>query len=269
MNRLGTGTLFQRLFSTSRSACAPKPKKSAEQVRNLQRKADKKEAKIARNARRPAQDNPLYMPVPLALRYLRAAEVGRPTNEAVITIQTRVVSKKGVTPIQGNIRLTRPITDSQILVFASDPAMQEAARASGAKVAGGKDLVEKIASGELDLSVFDRAVSTPEMVPSLRAIARKLGPKGLMPTPKRGTVVEDVSSYITNNLALQPFRQKNNCVALTIARCDFSDEEVVGNVLSVSDAVRQAIVDAKSKNPIIVGQTVLSTTHGPGIVIDF
>ncbi|KAG7708630.1 hypothetical protein KL950_002150 [Ogataea haglerorum] len=263
------GSGLFRFFATSRVLAAPKVKKTPEQLRALQKRAEKREAVAARNARRPAVENPLYMPVPTALRYLRAAEVGRPTNEAVITLQVRVVSRKGDAPLQGSIKFARPLTDTQILVFASDEAMQQTALAAGARMAGGKELVDKIAAGEIDLSAFDRAIATPDMVAALRPVARNLGPKGLMPAPKRGTVVDDVTKYIEDNISLQPFRQRNDHIALKIGRCDFSDEDLLKNVIAVSEAVKAAVAAAQSKSPTILGQTVLSTTHGPGIVIDF
>ncbi|GME82629.1 unnamed protein product [Ambrosiozyma monospora] len=86
-----------------------------------------------------------------------------------------------------------------------------------------------------------------------------------MPSAKRGTVSDDVAKLIGDTLGTQPFRERNGRVALTVARCDFNDEEVVKNIISTSKAIKESISNTKSKKPIIVGQTVLTTTHGPGL----
>ncbi|GME72462.1 unnamed protein product [[Candida] boidinii] len=90
-----------------------------------------------------------------------------------------------------------------------------------------------------------------------------------MPSAKRGTVSNDISELISGTLGTQPFREKNGFVALTVARCDFSDEEVIKNIIATSKAVKDSVSSIKTKKPIILGQTILTTTHGPGIVINF
>lgn len=81
----------------------------------------------------------------------------------------------------------------RVAVFSRDPAQLEAARAAGADLVGGAELIEQIKAGKID---FERALATPDAMPLLAQVARVLGPKGLMPNPKRGTVVADVAPAV-------------------------------------------------------------------------
>ncbi|EIF49504.1 mitochondrial ribosomal protein of the large subunit [Brettanomyces bruxellensis AWRI1499] len=234
-----------------------------------EKKLERRIAQKRLNAKKPASQSPLFMEVPVAMRYLRAAEVGRTPNESSVSIQVEVLGERGTAPLQGAVRFAKPLKETRILCLSLTPEKREEALKAGAVAANDVSFINDISSGKaVDLN-YDKIIATPDIEPMLRKVGRVLGPKGLMPAAKRGTVTENVGEMISNTLGTQPFRERNGRVALTVARCDFRDEDVMRNIISASKAIRQAIASAKAKKPIILGNTVLSSTHGPGIVIAF
>lgn len=258
-----------RSFSSFSPALAPKNKKDVEAKRLAEKKQERKEAMRKLNAKKPANTSPIFMPVADALRYLRASEVGRSVNEASISIQIPIIKDRGVAPINGAVRLPKPLKETKILCLSNDEAKVQEALSNGAAHAGDAKLIDDIAEGKLNVEQFDKVLATPEIEPLLRKVSKILGPKGLMPNIKKGTIAEDLNNLILSTLGTQPFRERNNYVSLTIAKCNFSNGEVLNNLLATSNAMKESIKNTKSKKPILMGQTVLSSTHGPGIVVNF
>lgn len=258
-----------KMFSTFSPLFAPKNKKDIEAKKLLEKRQERRNALKKLAAKKAPNTNPLFMNIPQALRYLRAAEVGRPLNEASITIQTPILKDRGVAPIQGAVRLPKPLKETKILCITNDEAKIQQALDNGAAHAGDAKLVDEIANGSLAVEQFDKVLATPEIEPLLRKVSKILGPKGLMPNVKRGTISEDLNNLMLSTLGTQPFRERNNYISLTVGKCNFSDFEILNNISATSNALKESIKNTKSKKPIITGQTILSSTHGPGIVINF
>lgn len=264
-------SVIRRSFSVSRGVNLPavKSKRELDAKKAKEKKLERRIAQKRLNAKKPASQSPLFMEVPVAMRYLRAAEVGRMPNESSVSIQVEVLGERGTAPLQGAVRFAKPLKETRILCLSLTPEKREEALKAGAVAANDISFINDISSGKaVDLN-YDKIIATPDIEPMLRKVGRVLGPKGLMPAAKRGTVTENVGEMISNTLGTQPFRERNGRVALTVARCDFRDEDVMRNIISASKAIRQAIASAKAKKPIILGNAVLSSTHGPGIVIAF
>ncbi|ODV83011.1 hypothetical protein CANARDRAFT_30357 [[Candida] arabinofermentans NRRL YB-2248] len=257
-----------RSFSITSIQQAPKTKKEQDAKKLSEKRIARKDAQRKALAKKPASSSPLFMEIPQALRYLRAAEVGRPLNEAVLNIRTTVLSERGVAPLSGAVRFPKPLKETRICVLSNDELKRKEALELGAVTVGDSKFIDEIQNGNVDLN-FDKIIATTDIETSLRKVARILGPRGLMPNAKKGTVTNDIKEVISESLGTQPFRQKNSCVALTVAKCNFTDEDIVKNIMATSKAVRDSVASIKSKKPILVGETVLSTTHGPGIVINF
>ncbi|VEU23219.1 DEKNAAC104352 [Brettanomyces naardenensis] len=260
-----------RLFTTSSRTLAPavKSKKELDAKKAKDKRLERREAKKRLDSKKPAKSSPLFMDISNALRYLRAAEVGRPVKEASISIQTAIISERGTAPLQGAVRFPKPLKETRILCLSLDPEKKQEALDAGATAADDTSFIDAVSEGgAVDLN-YDKIIATPDIEPMLRKIARVLGPRGLMPSAKKGTVTNEVGNLISGALGTQPFRERNSNVSLTVGRCDFMDEDVIKNVLATSKAVRDAISGIKSKKPILIGRTVLSSTHGPGIVINF
>ncbi|AQZ16376.1 MRPL1 (YDR116C) [Zygosaccharomyces parabailii] len=232
--------------------------------RELRRAAQRKV-----EAKKPAHTHPLYMPTPLALRYLRAVEVGYPLSQQVITVTTDVVADRGNAPLAGNVSLPSPLKDVLVAVFSNDEQQLQMAREKfRCHLVGGSELIPKIKEGQIPVD-FDKAFATPDVIPELTSqVARILGPRQVLPMAKRGTVASDLEPLIKNSFGSIPFRQKGNTVSLAVARCEFSDRQVLENLLAVQTALKEAASNQKAKRPSILGRTTLTTTHGPGIVID-
>ena len=151
----------------------------------------------------------------------------------------------------------------RVLVFTKDK--QAEAKAAGADIVGDTELVDKVAGGFME---FDRVLATPEMMPSLAKIAKVLGPKGMMPNPKLGTVAQDIASAIKNAKAGQiEYRaEKKGIIHAGIGKMSFTTEQLVENANALIDALKKA-KPASSKGQYILGISV-STTQGAGLKVN-
>jgi large subunit ribosomal protein L1 len=151
----------------------------------------------------------------------------------------------------------------RVAVFTNDK--QDEAKKAGADVIGGEDLIEKVAAGQID---FDRVIATPEMMPKMSKVARVLGPKGLMPNPKLGTVTNDVATAVASAKAGQiEYRaEKSGIIHAGIGKMSFSTEKLVENANALVDQLKK-VKPASCKGQYILGIAV-STTQGPGLQID-
>ena len=151
----------------------------------------------------------------------------------------------------------------RVAVFTNDKA--EEAKKAGADVVGGEDLIEKVAGGQID---FDRVIATPDMMPKMSKVARVLGPKGLMPNPKLGTVTNDVAAAVKTAKAGQiEYRaEKNGIIHAGIGKMSFSTEKLVENANALIEQLKK-VKPASTKGQYILGIAV-ATTQGPGLHID-
>ncbi len=152
----------------------------------------------------------------------------------------------------------------RVLVFAKGEKEKEALEA-GADYVGGEDLVEKIQKGWLD---FDRAVATPDMMSLVGRLGKILGPRGLMPNPKLGTVTFDVKKAVNEIKAGKvDFRvDKGGIVHISVGKVSFDTEKLADNIRSAVDAILKA-KPASAKGRYIRRITI-SSTMGPGVRVD-
>ena len=141
----------------------------------------------------------------------------------------------------------------------------KAAEDAGADFVGGDDIVQKIAGGWLD---FDRVIASPDMMGKLGRIGRVLGPRGLMPNPKLGTVTPDVAKAVIEQKAgkVEYRTEKTGIVHVPVGKVSFSAEDIRKNVETVISAIVKA-KPSSAKGTYMKSLTV-STTMGPGIKID-
>ena len=151
----------------------------------------------------------------------------------------------------------------RVAVFTNDK--QDEAKKAGADVVGGEDLIEKVAAGQID---FDRVIATPEMMPKMSKVARVLGPKGLMPNPKLGTVTNDVAAAVAGAKAGQiEYRaEKNGIVHAGIGKMSFATDKLVENANALIEQLKK-VKPASVKGQYVLGASV-ATTQGPGLHID-
>jgi len=114
---------------------------------------------------------------------------------------------------------------------------------------------------------FDKCLATPDCMPMLAKVARILGPKGLMPNKKRGTVTTDVENAVQEAIGKTDYRERNHQIDIAIGRLDFTDDQLSMNVEMLMQAVREACRNNPQDAKAGVKEVVLSSTRGPGIVV--
>ena len=149
-------------------------------------------------------------------------------------------------------------------VFARGAKADEA-RAAGADVVGAEDLVEKVQGGTID---FDRCIATPDMMPLVGRLGKVLGPRGMMPNPKIGTVTMDVTTAVKGAKGGSvEFRvEKAGIVQAGVGKASFSEEKLVQNIKALADAVSKA-KPAGAKGTYIQ-RVAVSSTMGPGVKVE-
>jgi large subunit ribosomal protein L1 len=154
----------------------------------------------------------------------------------------------------------------RVAVFAAGPAAEEA-RAAGADVVGADDLVARVDGGFMD---FDVAIATPELMGLVGRLGRKLGPRGLMPNPKTGTVTPEVGKAVTEfkggRVEYRADTRSRGVVQVPIGKVSFSRPQLLANFRAVIDEVQRA-KPAAAKGRYIKSVAV-SSTMGPGVDVD-
>ena len=187
-------------------------------------------------------------------------------NESVdVAVRLGVDPKKSEQMVRGVVRLPHGTGRTvRILVFAKGEKEQEA-RAAGADYVGAEDLVEKIKGGWLE---FDKAIATPDMMPKVGPIAKILGPRGLMPNPKVGTVTVDVARAVQEVRAGSvEFRvEKSGIVHAPIGKIKFGAEQLQENLQALMEQImRQKPATAKGNYLLTIS---VASTMSPGIKLD-
>jgi large subunit ribosomal protein L1 len=141
----------------------------------------------------------------------------------------------------------------------------KAAEDAGADFVGGDDIVQKIAGGWLD---FDRVIASPEMMGKLGKIGRVLGPRGLMPNPKLGTVTREVAKAVQEQKAgkVEYRTEKNGIVHVSIGKKSFTPDQLKENFMAITTAIFKS--KPSSSKGIYLKSLTVSTTMGPGVKLD-
>jgi len=153
---------------------------------------------------------------------------------------------------------------AKVAVFAKGAKADEA-KAAGADIVGAEDLVEKVNAGQID---FDKCIATPDMMPLVGRLGKVLGPRGLMPNPKVGTVTNDLPAAIkaAKGGAVEFKVEKAGVVQAGVGKASFSAEQLSQNIRAFADAV------AKSRPSGVKGTFVqkiaISSTMGPGVKVE-
>lgn len=152
----------------------------------------------------------------------------------------------------------------RVLVFCKDNNLQ-VARDAGAEFVGGDDLAQKIVGGWLD---FDAVVATPDMMPVIGKVAKILGPRGLMPSPKAGTVTPNVANVIKELKAgkIQYRVDKGANVHAPVGKLSFAVEALRENALTILDSVKKA--KPQTSKGVYIKSLVLTATMTPGVKLD-
>ncbi len=152
----------------------------------------------------------------------------------------------------------------RVAVIARDAKAEEAKKA-GADIVGAEDLIETIKSGKIE---FDRCIATPDMMGLIGQVAKVLGPKGLMPNPKLGTVTPDVKTAVESAKAgsIEFRAEKTGIVQAGVGKASFDAKKLEENILFFIDAIQKA--KPTGAKGTYMKKVSLSSTMGPGIKID-
>lgn len=200
-----------------------------------------------------------------------AIKLAKETKSAKFDETVDLAFRLGVDPrhadqmIRGALALPAGTGRTVRVVAITSGSKVDEATAAGADFAGGDDIITKIAGGWLD---FDRVIASPDMMSKLGKVARLLGPRGLMPNPKLGTVTTDVAGAVKEQKAgkVEYRTEKTGIIHVPIGKTSFTAEQLKANYTAVVGAIVKA-KPASAKGTYIKSLT-LSTTMGPGIKID-
>ncbi len=152
----------------------------------------------------------------------------------------------------------------KVAVFAKGPKAEEAKKA-GADIVGAEDLVEQVQKGVID---FDRCIATPDMMPLVGRLGKVLGPRGLMPNPKVGTVTTDVAEAVrgAKGGAVEFRVEKAGILQAGVGKASFTEAALVENIRAFADAVMKA--KPSGAKGTFVKRIAIASTMGPGVKIE-
>lgn len=201
-----------------------------------------------------------------AIALLKECSKERKFDETIeIAMNLGVDTKHADQQVRGMVTLPNGTGATvRVAVFAKDEKAQEA-KDAGADIVGAEDLLEKINGGMLD---FDRCIATPDMMALVGRVAKILGPKGLMPNPKLGTVTPNIEKAVKDAKggALEFRAEKAGIVHARVGKVSFDDKKLAENVSAFVEAIKKA-KPAGAKGTYIE-KISLSSSMGPGLKID-
>jgi len=223
-----------------------------------------KRSKAYRQAAELVDKERLYTP-------LQAAQLAKETSKVKLDSTVEVAIRLGVDPrkadqmVRGTVNLPHGTgKTARVIVFATGDKAAEA-EAAGADAVGSEDLIERIQGGWLD---FDAAIATPDQMAKVGRIARILGPRGLMPNPKTGTVTPDVTKAVNEikggKINFRVDKQAN--LHIVIGKVSFEQTKLVENYAAALDEILRAKPSAAKGR--FLKKITFSTTMGPGIPVD-
>ena len=202
---------------------------------------------------------------------LQAVRLAKQTSTVKFDASVQVSMRLGVDPrkadqmVRGTVNLPHGTgKTARVLVFATGE-LAEQARQAGADFVGDDDMIEKVNGGWTD---FDAAVATPEMMGKVGRVARVLGPRGLMPNPKTGTVTQDIAKAVADIKGGKiEFRvDRNSNLNFIIGKVSFDEKSLAENYAAALEEVLRS--KPSSSKGRYISKIVLSTSMGPGIAVD-
>lgn len=225
-------------------------------------------AKVAKNtvANRSLVDREAFYSVEDAVSILKKAGANRKFDESMeIAMNLNIDPRHADQIVRGVVSLPHGTGATvRVAVFARD-AKAEAAKAAGADLVGAEDLADQIKSGNMD---FDRCIATPDMMGVVGQLGKVLGPRGLMPNPKLGTVTPNVEQAVKDAKggSIEFRAEKAGIVHAGIGKISFGEKELAENARAFFEAIQKA--RPSGAKGTYIARVSLSSTMGPGIKID-
>jgi large subunit ribosomal protein L1 len=216
------------------------------------------------NAAREAAEGKSLVPLDEAVALVKANATAKFDETVEIALNLGVDPRHADQLVRGSVNLPNGTGKTlRVAVFAKGPKAEEAT-AAGADIVGAEDLMEIVQSGKMD---FDRCIATPDMMPIVGRLGKILGPRGLMPNPRVGTVTMDVTQAINDAKGGQvQFRvEKAGVVHAGVGKASFDEAKLAENVRAMVDAINKA--KPTGAKGTYLKKVSISSTMGPGVSV--
>lgn len=200
-----------------------------------------------------------------AVKYIKQNATAKFDETIEVALNLGIDSKQSDQNVRGMCSLPNGTGKTiRVAVFAKG-AKAEEARKAGADIVGDEDLAAKIQKGEID---FDRCIATPDMMPLVGKLGQVLGPKGLMPNPKLGTVTMDVTGAVkgAKGGSVEFRAEKSGIVHVGVGKASFDEKKIVENIRALYESVLKAKPTGTKGN--YMKKASLSSTMGPGVRLE-
>src|SRR5437899_9119534 len=204
-------------------------------------------------------------PLPEAVKMVKDRAKAKFDETIEVAMNLGVDPRHSDQMVRGVVTLPNGTGRSQRVAVFARGAKAEEAKAAGADIVGAEDLVEKVQGGDIS---FDRCIATPDLMPLVGRLGKVLGPRGMMPNPKIGTVTMDVTGAVKGAKGGSvEFRvEKAGILQAGVGKASFSEEKLVENIKALADAVAKA-KPAGAKGTYIQ-RVAVSSTMGPGVKVE-
>jgi large subunit ribosomal protein L1 len=216
-------------------------------------------------AAREGIDRAKFYPLPEAVQLIKDRAKAKFDETIEVAMNLGVDPRHADQMVRGVVNLPNGSGRTQRVAVFARGAKAEEAKAAGADIVGAEDLVEKVNAGQID---FDRCIATPDLMPLVGRLGKVLGPRGLMPNPKVGTVTADVTNAVRGAKGGSvEFRvEKAGIIHAGVGKASFPAEKLVENVRAFADAVQKAKPSGAKGS--FVNKISISSTMGPGVKIE-
>lgn len=223
--------------------------------------------KLSKNKKNVLEDldiNKIYEPID-AIKVLKNKSYVKFDETVDISINLNIDSNKTDQNIKGVINLPKGTGKKIKVAVISTDDKQKEAKDNGADIVGGSEMIEQISANKID---FEILIASPDMMPTLGKVAKILGPKGLMPNPKLGTVTNEIGSAVKNAKSGQvKFKnEKSGIVHAGIGKLSFSEDDILDNLKTFYSAILKSKPDAVKGS--FIKKVTIASTMGVGLNIN-
>ena len=221
--------------------------------------------KLTKRIKARTGDRTIAHPVEAAVKLVKANATSKFDESVEIAVNLGVDPRHADQQVRGVVNLPSGTgRDVRVAVIAKDAKAAEAT-AAGADIVGAEELVERIQGGFMD---FDRVIATPDMMALVGRLGKVLGPRGLMPNPRVGTVTPNVAQAVKDAKggAIEFRTEKTGIIHAGIGKASFTDDQILANVRALVDALNKA--KPSGAKGVYIKRISLSSTMGPGFKIE-
>ena len=210
-------------------------------------------------------DRAKFYPLPEAVELIKDRAKAKFDETIEVAMNLGVDPRHADQMVRGVVNLPNGSGRTQRVAVFARGAKAEEAKAAGADIVGAEDLVEKVNAGQID---FDRCIATPDLMPLVGRLGKVLGPRGIMPNPKVGTVTMDVNAAVkaSKGGAVEFRVEKAGIVQGSVGKASFGEDQLAQNIRAFVDAVAKAKPTGSKGTSL--QRAAISSTMGPGVKLD-